>query len=68
MKEYNKKQKKFTDTENKLAVTSKGRGQEKARGRGLRGTTVRYKIKKIHGCNIQQREYSQYFIITLYGL
>ena len=30
--------------------------------------TSRYKIKKLHGCNVQHREHNQYFITTLYGV
>ena len=35
------------------------------RGKGLRGTSTVYKINKIQRCNVQHRNYSQYFIITL---
>ena len=30
--------------------------------------TTRYKINKIQGCIVQQREYSQYCIMTLNGV
>ena len=30
--------------------------------------TTMYKINKLQGYNIQHREYSQYFVITLHGV
>ena len=31
-------------------------------------SSSRYKISRLQGCNVQHRKYSQYFIITLYGV
>ena len=42
--------------------------REQDRGGGLRRTKYQVYIKKIQGHNIQQREYSQYLIITLNGI
>lgn len=30
--------------------------------------TTRYKITKLQGCNVQHKENSQYFIITVYAV
>ena len=38
------------------------------RGRGSRGRTTRYKITRLQGCNVQHREYCQYFIRTVCGV
>ena len=43
-----------------------GRGGEIGQG-DEEVQTTRYKINKLQGCNVQHREYSQYFIITLNG-
>ena len=39
-------------------------------GKTLKGTNyyVYYKINKLHGCIVQHREYSQYFIIIINGV
>ena len=31
-------------------------------------SSSRYEISRLQGCNVQHRKYSQYFIITLYGV
>ena len=43
-----------------------GLGEGQVRGRGLRGTNYWYKIKRHKDViNVQHRDYSQYFVITL---
>ena len=60
-------QKQDTDTENKSVLTSGERGGEssKIRKGDYEVQITRYKINKIQGYNVQHREYTQYFIITL---
>lgn len=66
MKQTNKQNRK------RLTTMTEGRGWGKGRSRwkGLIGTKVRYKINKLQGWTIQDREYSQYFtnviLITVY--
>ena len=42
-----------------------GYGGEARRGRGLEVQTTTYKINKLRGYIVQNREYSTYFIITI---
>ena len=65
-----RKEKKFTDTEKKVVVSSgeRGGGKSKIVGEYQEVQTTRYKINKIQECNAQHREYSPYFIITLFGV
>ena len=53
--------------ENKLVVPSGEReeGRGKIAVRDEEAKTTMYKINKIQGFSLQQRKYSQYFIITL---
>ena len=37
-------------------------------GEKIEVQTTRCKTNQIQGCNVQHREYSQYFTITLYGV
>ena len=51
-------------------VTSGGRSGGRGKiGEGAQEVQItRYKINRLQGCNVQHREYSQYFITTLYGV
>ena len=70
IKQTSKYNKKETDSENKLVVTS----GEREGGRGKIGEedqevqTTMYKINKLQGYTVQHRKHSQYFIITLNGV
>lgn len=66
-KEYNKTETGSQRTSQWLQV-GKEMGEGQQRGRGLEVRTTRYKINKTQGCNVQHREYSKYFLITLNGL
>ena len=72
---YNKlvnipKRNRLTDIGNKVVVTSEeregGRGNIRIGEEGVE--TVMYKIKKLRGCIVQHKEYTQYFIITINGI
>ena len=60
----------MTDTENNLVVTrgERGKGRSKIGKGNYEVQTTRYKINKLQGYSVQHKEYSQYFIITLYGV
>ena len=60
----------LTDLENNLVVTGQERevGWRHDKGRGLEVQTTMYKINKLQGSIVQNREYSQQFIITLNGV
>ena len=71
-KKYNKLLKKKKQTHRYREQTSgyqlgEGRVEGQDRGRELRGTNY-YVQKKLQGCIVQNREYSQYFAVTINGI
>ena len=67
MSKYNKTERL---TENKLMVTREERGRRRGEiGEGDSEVRIgSYKVNKSQGCNVQHRDYSLCFIITLYGM
>lgn len=59
--------KRLSDTKNKPVVIGEREGGSKI-GVGEWATYSLYKINKLQEYNVQQREYGQYFIITVNGV